>query len=140
MGDCACGEHLCVGVGCVICQCRCVANVGVVLLGSQGRGIAAVGIALGGSQCCGITRIQLALVDGIAVRSAIGHVVDGGAAGTGQRQVALGRAVVGDRVGRASTAPRDARNGCVQLALVACIGRIDPNGNIDQAELDVHAV
>src|SRR5690606_12111728 len=99
----------------------------------QRRGITNVCIVLCGRQGRGIARVQLALVDGIAVDSAIGHVVDGGAAGTGQRQVALGRVVVGDRVGRASSATGDARNGGVQLALVDRIGRIDSIGNMDQA-------
>src|SRR3546814_8981230 len=84
-------------------QGRGIATVGIVLRGGQGRSITAVRIAFCGSQRCGIACIQLALVDGIAVGSAIGHVVDGGAAGTGQRQVALGRAIVGDRVGCTAT-------------------------------------
>src|SRR3546814_15382574 len=80
------------------------------------------------------------MVDGIAVGSALGHVVEGGAAGTGQRQVALGRAVVGDRVGRTATAGGHTGNGRIKLALVDRVGGIDPLGNVDQAAIEVAAI
>src|SRR3546814_4552553 len=92
-----------------------------------------------GSQSCGMSCLQLALVDGIAVGSAIGHVVDGGAAGTGQRQVALGRAIVGDRVGCTATTGGHTGNGRVKLALVDRVGGIDPIGNMDQAAIEVRS-